>query len=154
MGAEFYIRFANPGWRSPIFERNRAVHRKHGSLQRETGRRIRVSGAGRQRYARTLVLRCGIMAQTPQGYGASRKQLPPLVAILPSYFFRLRRPEIGHHHHVAGAYLLRDAQEASWREDNRRVSNGAQVHRVAQLALTRKPSVDFCGYWQRHITKI
>jgi hypothetical protein len=25
----------------------------------------------------------------------------------------------GHHHHLAGAYLLRYAQEASWREDNR-----------------------------------
>ena len=29
-----------------------------------------------------------------------------------SYFSRLRRAEIGHHHHVAGAYLLRFAQEA------------------------------------------
>ncbi|MGO8952087.1 MAG: IS1595 family transposase [Rhodomicrobium sp.] len=70
-----------------------------------------------------------------------------------SYFSRLRRSEIGHHHHVAGAYLLRYAQEASWREDNRRVSNGDQVHRIAHLALTRKPSVDFSGYWQRHLTK-
>ncbi|MGO8777492.1 MAG: IS1595 family transposase [Rhodomicrobium sp.] len=67
-----------------------------------------------------------------------------------SYFSRLRRSEIGHHHHVAGAYLLRYAQEASWREDNRRVSNGDQVHRIAHLAMTRKPSVDFSGYWQRH----
>ncbi len=70
-----------------------------------------------------------------------------------SYFSRLRRSEIGHHHHVAGAYLLRYAQEASWREDNRRVSNGDQVHRIAHLAMTRKPSVDFSGYWQRHATK-
>jgi transposase-like protein len=69
-----------------------------------------------------------------------------------SYFSRLRRSEIGHHHHVAGAYLLRYAQESAWREDNRRVSNGDQVRRIAQLALTRKPSVDFCGYWQRHKT--
>ena len=36
-----------------------------------------------------------------------------------SFFSRLRRAEIGHHHHVAGAYLLRYAQEAAWREDNR-----------------------------------
>jgi hypothetical protein len=34
-----------------------------------------------------------------------------------SYFSRMRRGEIGHHHHVAGPYLLRYAQEASWRED-------------------------------------
>ena len=39
------------------------------------------------------------------------------------YFSRLRRAEIGIHHHVAGSYLLRYAQEPSWREDNRRVSN-------------------------------
>jgi len=40
----------------------------------------------------------------------------------------------------------------SWREDNRRVSNGEQVSRVARLALSRKPSVDFSGYWRRHKT--
>jgi ISXO2-like transposase domain len=66
------------------------------------------------------------------------------------FFSRMRRAEIGHHHHIAGTYLLRYGQEASWREDNRRVSNGEQVSRVAELALTAKPSVDFSGYWQRH----
>ena len=39
------------------------------------------------------------------------------------YFSRLRRAEIGIH--IAGADLLRYAQESSWREDNRRVPNGA-----------------------------
>ena len=67
------------------------------------------------------------------------------------FFSRIRRAEIGHHHHIAGAYLLRYAQEATWREDNRRMSNGDQVARLTGLALTRKPSVDFAGYWQRHI---
>jgi transposase-like protein len=66
------------------------------------------------------------------------------------FFSRMRRAEIGHHHHIAGAYLLRYAQEASWREDNRRESNGAQVNRLAGLAMKQKPSVDFGGYWQRH----
>jgi hypothetical protein len=66
------------------------------------------------------------------------------------YFSRLRRGEIGHHHHISGPYLLRYAQEAAWREDSRRVANGEQVQRVAQLAMARKPSVDFSGYWQRH----
>jgi uncharacterized protein YggL (DUF469 family) len=28
-----------------------------------------------------------------------------------SYFSRLRRGELGHHHHIAGPYLLRYAQE-------------------------------------------
>src|SRR6202453_1327776 len=68
------------------------------------------------------------------------------------YFSRLRRAEIGIHHHIAGAYLLRYAQESSWREDNRRVSNGDQVRRVASLAMKRSRSVDFTGYWQRHVT--
>jgi transposase-like protein len=66
-----------------------------------------------------------------------------------SYFSRLRRGELGHHHHIAGPYLARYAQEAAWREDLRRVSNGEQVHGVAGLAMGCRPSVDFCGYWQR-----
>lgn len=66
-----------------------------------------------------------------------------------SYFSRLRRGELGHHHHIGGPYLARYAQEAAWREDLRRVSNGEQVHGVAGLAMRCRPSVDFCGYWQR-----
>lgn len=66
-----------------------------------------------------------------------------------SYFSRLRRGELGHHHHIAGPYLVRYAQEAAWREDLRRVSNGDQVYGVAGLAMRCRPSVDFCGYWQR-----
>jgi transposase-like protein len=68
-----------------------------------------------------------------------------------TFFSRMRRMEIGHHHHLAGPYLLRYAQEASWREDNRRMSNGEQVNRLAGLAVKRGKSVDFTGYWQRHI---
>jgi hypothetical protein len=45
---------------------------------------------------------------------------------------RQRRAEIGHHHHVAGVYLLRYAQEASWREDHCRMANGEQVSRIAR----------------------
>jgi len=67
-----------------------------------------------------------------------------------SYFSRLRRGEMGHHHHVSGPYLLRYAQEAAWREDNRRTPNGEQVQRVAALALGKRTSPDFVGYWQRH----
>ena len=66
-----------------------------------------------------------------------------------SFFSRMRRAEIGHHHHIAGPYLLRYAQEASWREDNRRLATGEQVNAVSTLAMRSKPSVDFCGYWQR-----
>jgi ISXO2 transposase-like protein len=60
-----------------------------------------------------------------------------------NYFSRLRRGEAGHHHHISGPYLLRFAQEAAWREDNRRVPNGEQVSRIATLALGRKKSVDW-----------
>jgi transposase-like protein len=70
-----------------------------------------------------------------------------------SYFARLRRGEAGHSHHIAGPYLLRFAQEAAWREDNRRVSNGDQVRRVVGHAMRRGKSVDFSGYWQRHLVK-
>jgi hypothetical protein len=46
--------------------------------------------------------------------------------------------------------LLRYAQEASWREDHRRISNGEQVHAISGLAMNRAPLVDFGGYWQRN----
>ncbi len=65
------------------------------------------------------------------------------------FFSRLRRGEIGHHHHVAGPYLIRYAQESAWREDHRRVANGTQVRGVMGLAMAAPTSVDWCGYWQR-----
>lgn len=65
-----------------------------------------------------------------------------------SFFSRLRRAEIGHHHHVAGRYLVRYAQESAWREDNRRIDNGTQVRNVMALAMACRPSVDWCGYKQ------
>lgn len=69
-----------------------------------------------------------------------------------SFFSRLRRGENGHFHHIAGPYLASYARESAWREDNRRVSNGDQTQHTVKLALSSGPSVDFCGYWQRHKT--
>jgi transposase-like protein len=66
------------------------------------------------------------------------------------FFSRMRRAEIGHHHHIAGNYLLRYAQEATWREDNRRVPNGEQVQKLSSNALNSGKSEAFTGYWQRH----
>jgi len=66
-----------------------------------------------------------------------------------SFFSRLRRAEVGHHHHIAGAYLARYAQESAYREGHRRDDNGKQVRGVVGLAMKARPSVDFCGYWQR-----
>lgn len=68
-----------------------------------------------------------------------------------SFFSRLRRAEMGHYHHIAGEYLIRYALESAWREDNRRVPNGAQARRVATLAMAAKASTQFTGYWQRHL---
>jgi hypothetical protein len=36
-------------------------------------------------------------------------------------------PAIGHHHHLAGPYLIHFAQEAAWREDHKRMATGPQV---------------------------
>jgi len=63
----------------------------------------------------------------------------------------MRRGELGHHHHIAGPYLIRFAQEAAWREDHKRVPNGAQVDRIVALSMKHQPSIDFAGYWQRHL---
>lgn len=68
-----------------------------------------------------------------------------------SYFSRLRRMEIGTHHHIAGPYLNAYAGEASWREDNRRVANGAQATLVASAAMASRQSRQWAGYWQRGV---
>ena len=69
------------------------------------------------------------------------------------FFSRMRRAEGGIHHYIVGPHLLRYSHEMVWREDNRRMPNGEQVSRVALLAMVRKPSVDFSGYWQQHVAK-
>jgi hypothetical protein len=58
------------------------------------------------------------------------------------FFSRMRRGEIDQHHHISGIYLLRCAQEATWREDKRCVDHGEQVSRAASLSLNRGKSVD------------
>lgn len=66
-----------------------------------------------------------------------------------SFFSRLRRAEIGTHHHIAGKYLAAYASEMAWREDNRRVSNGGQFAQVAAAAMDAPVSRQWKGYWQR-----
>ena len=66
-----------------------------------------------------------------------------------SYFSRLRRMEVGTHHHIAGPYLASYAREAAWREDNRRVDNGGQALRVVGAAMASRQSRQWAGYWQR-----
>lgn len=66
-----------------------------------------------------------------------------------SYFSRLRRAEVGTHHHIAGKYLAAYANEMAWREDNRRVSNGGQFAQVVAAAMDAPVSRQWKGYWQR-----
>jgi hypothetical protein len=66
-----------------------------------------------------------------------------------SYFSRLRRAEIGTHHHIAGPYLNAYANEMAWREDHRRVANGNQAMLVAGAAMATRQSRSWAGYWQR-----
>ncbi len=66
-----------------------------------------------------------------------------------SYFSRLRRAEIGTHHHIAGPYLNAYASEMAWREDHRRVANGGQAALVGRAAMASRQSRTWAGYWQR-----
>src|SRR3546814_12305255 len=66
-----------------------------------------------------------------------------------SFFSRLRRAEVGTHHHIAGPYLASYAAEMAWREDNRRTSNGAQAGMVLEAAMDAPVSRLWAGHWQR-----
>jgi transposase-like protein len=65
-----------------------------------------------------------------------------------SFFSRLRRAEIGQHHHIT-THLHAYAGEMAWREDNRRVANGTQYLNAAGAALGHPKSERWCGYWRR-----
>ena len=66
-----------------------------------------------------------------------------------SFFSRIRRSEIGIHHHIAGPYLSAYAAEMGWREDRRRISNGEQFLAATGAALAHPVSRVWKGYWQR-----
>ena len=65
------------------------------------------------------------------------------------FFSRVRRAEIGIHHHIAGPYFAAYVAEMAWRDDNRRVSNGEQYLMTASAALKHPVSRQWKGYWQR-----
>lgn len=65
------------------------------------------------------------------------------------FFSRIRRAEVGVHHHIAGRYLQTCANEMSWREDNRRDSNGELYLMATGAALAHPVSRQWKGYWQR-----
>jgi transposase-like protein len=66
-----------------------------------------------------------------------------------SFFSRLRRAEIGQHHHLSGKYLGFYSAEMAWREDRRRMDNGAQHAAATGAALAHPKSAIWAGYWQR-----
>ncbi|MEX2455412.1 MAG: IS1595 family transposase, partial [Rhodospirillaceae bacterium] len=66
-----------------------------------------------------------------------------------SFFSRLRRAEIGTHHHVSGKYLHQYAREMAWREDHRREANGEQFMKIVGAAMAHPVSENWKGYWQR-----
>ena len=66
-----------------------------------------------------------------------------------SFFSRLRRAELGQHHHISGKYLGFYAAEMAWREDRRRMPNGAMHQAVTGAALGHPVSRVWAGYWQR-----
>lgn len=70
-----------------------------------------------------------------------------------SFFSRLRRAEIGTHHHISGPYLAAYAAEMDWREDNRRISNGEQYLIAVNAAAKHGVSAQWKGYWQRSLSR-
>lgn len=67
-----------------------------------------------------------------------------------SFFSRLRRAEVGTHHHIAGKYLGAYAAEMAWREDTNRQANGHQFAMAMGAVAAAPQSHQWSGYWQRH----
>jgi transposase-like protein len=66
-----------------------------------------------------------------------------------SFFSRLRRVELGTHHKIAGPYTLFYANDACWREDNRRLDGQSKYVQVLSFATGHPVSRQWKGYWQR-----
>ena len=66
-----------------------------------------------------------------------------------SFFARMRRAELGQHHHISGKYLGAYAGEMAWKEDKRRAPNGSQHEAVTVASLGHPASRVWAGYWQR-----
>jgi hypothetical protein len=66
-----------------------------------------------------------------------------------SFFSRLRRAEIGIHHHISSLHLGAYATEMAWREDCRREGNGTQYAMLISAVGVAAKSGQWRGYWQR-----
>lgn len=65
-----------------------------------------------------------------------------------SYNSRFRRMQYGQCHKISNLYLSNYANEIAYREDTRRMSNGAIFNDIFSKCLSTPVSNEFCGYWQ------
>jgi len=65
-----------------------------------------------------------------------------------SFFSRFRRMQLGQTHKFGNMYLNRYANEAAYREDTRRRSNGDIFTDIMSRCAMTGVSRHFCGYWQ------
>jgi transposase-like protein len=65
-----------------------------------------------------------------------------------SYFSRFRRMQYGQMHKFGNIHLASYANEAAFREDTRRQSNGAIFMEVTKRCAKTRASREWCGYWQ------
>jgi len=65
-----------------------------------------------------------------------------------SYFSRFRRMQYGQVHKFGNLYLANYANEAAYREDTRRWSNGKIFDDVLRKCVRTQTHHDWCGYWQ------
>ncbi|MCL2658764.1 MAG: IS1595 family transposase [Betaproteobacteria bacterium] len=65
-----------------------------------------------------------------------------------SYFSRFRRMQYGQVHKFGNLYLANYANEAAYREDTRRWSNGEIFEDMGRKCTQTRTHRDWCGYWQ------
>lgn len=68
--------------------------------------------------------------------------------IAESYFARFRRMQYGQVHRFGIEYLANYANEAAYREDTRRWTNGKIFDDIVRKCARTKTHHDWCGYWQ------
>ena len=65
-----------------------------------------------------------------------------------SFFARFRRMQYGQTHRMSNLYMDRYANEAAYRENTRRISNGNIFSDIVKRCAKSDVSRDFSGYWQ------
>ena len=65
-----------------------------------------------------------------------------------SFFSRFRRLQYGQCHKLSNKYLASYVNEIAYKEDNRRMSNGAMMIDIATKCINTPTHNEWCGYWQ------